>query len=300
MAQLGDEAKESIVGHVAAAAQEFRDRVRTLIDDATDTALLGMACRINAAASPQPQAPEQAGHQPQAPLDSVGDVPHVYGWDDYYKDSEHMWNDPTWTPPGQPQAMSEPPGLPPTITSVPAPPNQKGEVLTTGGELLHWNDAGFLVNSRGERCDCYGRLTKARGAKGNAAKQRRDHAWSEFNDTGRKEGKSWKKWKQERNVGQQEWNKCNEQEHPESWEWAHSSMHNFVSSKAAYVSGSGPWKHIPIPATTADGTIWAAKANEEHGDPRVRAATGAGSQRVRAATAAGSQRVRTPPRNHRR
>ena len=60
-----------------------------------------------------------------------------------------------------------------------APSNKDGVVVTRGGEVLTLDSAGRLVNSEGKRCDHYGRLTKARGARGKTSSQwwgwRRDY-----------------------------------------------------------------------------------------------------------------------------
>lgn len=60
----------------------------------------------------------------------------------------------------------------PTVISMAAPPNKDGEVITRGGETLTLDSAGRLTNSLGQRCDIYGRLTKARGNKGRQSSQR--------------------------------------------------------------------------------------------------------------------------------
>ena len=40
--------------------------------------------------------------------------------------------------------------------------------------MLSFGSAGRLINSSGQRCDKYGRITKARGAKGRNSSARRD------------------------------------------------------------------------------------------------------------------------------
>ena len=68
-------------------------------------------------------------------------------------------------------ASTNPKKRAPTVISMAAPPDKNGVVLTMGGEKLTIDSGGRLVNSSGQRCDQYGRLTKARGNKGGVNKK---------------------------------------------------------------------------------------------------------------------------------
>ena len=72
---------------------------------------------------------------------------------------------------GQPPARDQGQPPAPTVISMAAPPDKNGVVLTMGGEKLTIDSGGRLVNSSGQRCDQYGRLTKARGNKGGVNKK---------------------------------------------------------------------------------------------------------------------------------
>ena len=75
----------------------------------------------------------------------------------------------------------------PTVVSLAAPPNKDGVILTRGGEKLSFDSAGRLINSSGQRCDIYGRITKARGAKGRNSSNRR--GWDGWQGS---EGSHWR------------------------------------------------------------------------------------------------------------
>ena len=121
----------------------------------------------------------------------------------------------------------------PTIISMAAPPNRDGISITRGGEELTVDCGGHLVNSEGRRCDIYGRITKARGAKGKNSRR-----W----DWGR--GREWEgsdQW-----MGSDQW-RDTEWEGAE-WEGADQSegadkLHGAEWEGAGDSDESDPWRH---------------------------------------------------------
>ena len=57
----------------------------------------------------------------------------------------------------------------PTFVSMAAPLNAKGQLTGPGGQILHIDSSGHVLNEKNERCDLHGRLTRPRGARSKAS-----------------------------------------------------------------------------------------------------------------------------------
>ena len=61
----------------------------------------------------------------------------------------------------------------PTFVSMAAPLNAKGQLTAPGGQILHIDSSGHVLNEKNERCDLYGRPTRPRGARANRSSKNR-------------------------------------------------------------------------------------------------------------------------------
>ena len=60
----------------------------------------------------------------------------------------------------------------PTFISMAAPLNAKGQLSGPGGQILHIDSSGHVLNENNERCDLHGRITRPGGARTNAFREK--------------------------------------------------------------------------------------------------------------------------------
>ena len=60
----------------------------------------------------------------------------------------------------------------PTFVSLATPLNSKGQLVAPGGQILHIDSSGHVLNANNERCDLHGRPTRPRGCRGSKSQDK--------------------------------------------------------------------------------------------------------------------------------